>query len=913
MNDSMAHGDKATGGEGPVSGEPGEQLPSWFLRQKISVPDRVAGHLDRTKLVQRAMPTRQRLTVLRAPAGFGKTTLLAECCRRLCQDGIANAWVSLDAHDEPTVLATYITVACRRAGLNIEDATDTGILGSGSESRVGHLVQAVESFEGQFVLALDELEQLGNRESLGLLEFLLQRGPPNLHIAIACRELPDGLNIAGAVLDGRAEVLTANELRFSKSEISEFFDLRLSRNELAALAAESAGWPIALRISRNKTSSGTPTGARAVQDFADNWVESRLWDGLAAHDREFLLDIGLFEWMDAELLEEVLERKDSMLRIETMPDLVGLLEPVRGDAVNTWRLHPLVRDHCVKRRFRDTPERFRAIHRRIARALMQRGETVAAMRHAAEAEESTLAADIFENAGGVRMWMQEGFLQLQAADRMLNEETVSRRPRLGLARCVVLVMTGRLAAARQRYRSVAAMLRDRAGDEGKTDFDLWADDCIVRGAIALYGCEPIGSDWCRNALADLAKLAEAPRIHSLTRGNLEFGLCVAHQMTADFDSALMRAARARRCFGARRYMSVWVDLQVGQVAMAQGRVQDAIEHYLRARRATKVTLVLETVRTVLAKVLSQELSIECNQFASAAELTHVPRALTASGTPFSAYAAASGVVAETRIRNEGIESALTAVETMLDYVCSAELPTLVRYLAAMRIGLLASARRVGDAERTWRLEALPEDPEGCLDLVGQSWREMEALSCARLRLLIESERFDAARGFAGDVRAVAGARGLRRTLMRTISLSIVLERRTGRSEAAAAHLLEYLRLLDETPYTRPLVREGEACAPVVAEYLDTAPATPCRESAQSLLAAIRSVEDPKGLVLSERETDILQRLFERQGDKQIAAALGLTAHGVRYHLRNLFTKLGAGSRAEAVRRANELGLILGGR
>lgn len=911
----MVDGDKATPGDGTVSGEPTEQLPSWFLRQKISVPDRVAGHLDRAKLVQRAMPTRHRLTVLRAPGGFGKTTLLAECCRSLCRNGVATAWVSLDAHDEAAVLATYITVACRRAGLDIVDATDTGMLGGGPESRVGHLVRAIESFDGQFVLALDELEQLGNRESLALLDFLLQRGPPNLHMAIACRELPDGLNIAGAVLEGRAAVLTANELQFSKSEISEFFDLRLSRSELATLAAESAGWPIALRISRNKRASGTPAGARAVEEFADNWVESRLWDGLAAHDREFLLDIGLFKWMDAELLEEVLERKDSMLRIATMPDLVGLLEPVRGDAVNAWRLHPLIRDHCVKRRFRDTPERFRAIHRRIATALMRRGKTVAAMRHAAEAEESVLAADIFENAGGVRLWMLEGFLQLQAADRLLSEETVSRRPRLGLARCVVLVMTGRLAAARQRYRSVAATLRDRADHEGKTDFDLWADDCIVRGAIALYGSEPIGSEWCRKALADLAQLADAPLIHPLTRGNLEFGLCVAHQMTADFDAALIRAARARRCFGTRRYMSVWVDLQVGQVAMAQGRVHDAMEHYLHAQRATKVTLVLEAVRAVLAKVLLQELSIECNQFASAAELTHVPRALTASGTPFSAYAAASGVVAETRFRNEGVESALTAVETMLDYVCSAELPALVRYLAAIRIAMLAIARRVGDAERTWRLDGLPEDADGCLDLGSQSWREMEALSCARLRLLIESGRFDAARGFAGDVRAVAGARGLRRTLMRALSLSIVLEHRAGEPEAAAVHLLEYLRLLDETPYTRPLVREGEACAAVVADYLNTAPATRCRESAhaQSLLAAMRSVEDPKGLVLSEREGDILQRLFERQGDKQIAAALGLTAHGVRYHLRNLFLKLGAGSRAEAVRRATELGLMLGER
>ena len=910
MKDSAVRGGDATRGDQTTNSEPAERLPSWFLRQKIVVPNRVAGHLDRPELVQRTLPTHHRLTVLRAPGGFGKTTLLAECCRRLCRDGIATAWLSLDAHDDPAVLATYITVACHRSGLDIVGATDPDALCERPESRIGHLVRAIEEFGGPFVLALDELEQLGNRQSLTLLEILLKRGPPNFHLAISCRQIPDGLNIAGTVLEGRAAVLTASELRFSKSEISEFFELRLSRSELGALAAESGGWPIALRISRNKRSSGTLAGERAVEEFAENWVESRLWDGLAAADREFLLDIGLFDWMDEELLGEVLERPDSMLRIATMPDLVGLLEPVRADTLDVWRLHPLVRDHCIRRRFRDTPERFRAIHRRIAKALMRRGETVAAMRHADEADESTLVAEIFESRGGIDLWIREGLLQLQAADRLLSEEAVSARPRLGLARCVVLVMTGRLEAARQRYRSVAATYPDGTAQEGESDFDLWADDCIVRGTIALYGGERVGSKWFREAIADLAQLADSPRIHPLTRGNVEFGLCIANQMTAEFDAALDRAVRARRCFGTNRYLSVWVDLQIGQVAMAQGRVQDAMERFLHARRATKANFVLDSVRTVLTRVLLQELAIECNHFAPAADFLHVPRPLIASGTPFSAYAAASGVVVELRFRNEGVESALAAVETMLVYVSNAELPALVRYLSAVRISMLAAARRIGDAERSWQSEALPEDAVGCLDLFGQSWREMEALSCARLRLLIESERYDEARAFASDVRAVSDSRGLRRTLMRALALSIVLEHRTARTEAAAGYLLDYLRLLEETPYARPLVREGEACAAVVADYLKSAPDVPCRARAMSLLAAMRNGEDSRRLVLSERESEILQRLVERQGDKQIASALGLTVHGVRYHLRNLFTKLGVGTRAGAVRRASEMGLIL---
>ena len=203
---------------------------------------------------------------------------------------------------------------------------------------------------------------------------------------------------------------------------------------------------------------------------------------------------------------------------------------------------------------------------------------------------------------------------------------------------------------------------------------------------------------------------------------------------------------------------------------------------------------------------------------------------------------------------------------------------------------------------------MPEDSRGCLDLTGQSWREMEALSCARLRLLTVRERFDAARSFARDLCAVAAARGLRRTLMRALSLSIMLEYRAGERVGAVAKLDEFLRLFGETPYAGPLAREHEVDTSVVESLLDSVPDTPSRRAARSLLAAMRAPDEHRVPVLSEREQQVLERL-EGQPDKRIAIALGLTAHGVRYHMRKLFTKLDVHDRSEAVRRAKELGLI----
>ena len=899
-------------GAGKTAGGVAAGKPApWMLRQKVTIPERAAGYLHRPELVERAMPTLRRVTVLKAPGGFGKTTLLAECCRGLRRDGVPTAWVSLDGQDEPEVLDTYIAFACRSAGL--EGAEDPGPGGAGPANRVGLVLQGIEALDGPFVLAFDEPDRLNNPDAVALLDFLVQRGPPNLHLAFACRELPVGVNIAGAMLEGHAGIVTADELRFSEAQVAEFFGSDLSRGELAAVMVASAGWPFALRIARNEMESGAPGGARITQEFVENWVESRLFAGLGPDDREFLLDIGLFEWIDAALLDEVLQRSDSLRRIESIPVLAGLLQPVSGETMDSWRLHPLIREHCVRRSFRATPERFRAIHRRIALALTRRGETVAAMRHAVEAGDAELAGDILEGAGGALLHARQGPGQYLAADRWLSEEVVSKRPRLALFRCLALVLSGRLGEARRSYAAVAATLP--AGDDDLSDdgFQLSVDDCAVRGSLAHYGSERMGSAWMRRAIADYSRLAASPRVDPATCGHLEYGLCMARNMTAAFESALDHAARARRHLGDNPYLTLYIDAQVGQIAMAQGRVREAEEHYVIAQRMVKTSGVFDPVPAGIVKVLRQELALECGRRMTVADLPDVPDVLVTGATPFLSYAAAAGAVVELRLQDEGIDGALRAADGMLDYVRGAGLPALIRYLSASRVSLLATAGRIGEAERAWQADDLPETPAGCLDLDGQSWREMEALSCAQLRLSIARERFDAARGFARDLRAAAEARGLRRTLMRALALSMALEQRAG-GEAAAGHLADYLRLFAETPYAGAVVREPDACGSVLESYLDAPSGRRARQrdrvTAEALMAAIDRTANGPYPVLGAREREVLERLGH-QRDKEIADALGLTTHGVRYYLRGLFSKLEVRSRADAVRRARELGLIDG--
>ncbi len=896
-----------------TGGGDGRSLP-WLLGQKVAVPERAEGYLDRAELVGLAMPTRRRLTVVQAAGGFGKTTLLAECCRRLREDGVRTAWVSVDEQDEPGVLGTYIAYACQTAMAGAATAleglatSDLGQLTGGTERRFWIALREIADLKEPFVLVFDELERLENPESIAQLELILKHGPPNLHLAFACRELPAGVNITGVVLEGRAAVLSADDLRFSRPEVTEFFDGKLSADRLEALMSESAGWPFALRISRNEMAGGGWRGAPVSQDFVENWVESRLFAGIEAEDREFLLDIGLFEWMDAALLDDVLERSDSMHALGTMPTLSGLLEPVRDDTVDVWRLHPLIREHCVRRRYRETPERFRAVNRRIAEALARRGQTASAMRYAKEAGEPALAGEIMERAGGVRLFSREGLVQFLAAERRLAEDVVEARPRLGLARCLALIVSGRMEEAKERYLPLAARIGCLEEDASDAALELAAENCVVRGLIAMYGGEHFGSALIRTHLAEITRLAEAPSIDALTRGVMEYSLCVAGGMTANFQTALDHAARARPYLRQSRQTTMYLDVQTGQIALAQGRPQDAEAQYHRAERVAREYYGDDSVPAAICSALLQELALECGRPLPHAKAAGIPEALTTGSSPIQAYAAASDTMLALKLRDEGVESALESAESVLGYVRGARLSALTRHAAALRVSLLATAGRIGDAERAWKSDNLPEQAAGCLDLAGQSWREMEALSCARLRVTIGSGRFEEGRSFARELRELAAARGLKRTLMRTLALSAVLEIRAG--GPATGQLEAYLNLYAETPYAGPLVREREDCTQALAAFLEADRNVGDTEAARSLLAAMERTETPLQPALTAREMEVLQRLGKHR-DKEIAAEFGLSAFGVRYHIRKLFAKLGVRKRSEAVRRAREMGLLPG--
>ena len=877
---------------------PGTASFPWLSPQKITIPDRVPGYVHRAELVSRAMPDQRRLTVLQAAAGFGKTTLLAECARRLRGQGVAVAYVSLDEHETPASLDASLAFACDSAGTTVE-MPDTGETPIAGAPRLAAVARSIQSHGRPFCIAVDGLELLAQPAAIATLEFLLHRGPPNLHLALAGREMPNGLNMGSALLEGRAEIIGTEELRFSRPETARFFGLRLSRRALSREIDRTAGWPFALRLGvagvgdRREWRSG-------AADVAGNWIESRLFAQLAARDRELVLDLGLFAWFDERLLDEVLGPA-SRMSLRAMPALEGLLERTTAGTSERWQLHALVRDHCAARRLREDPGRFALVHRRIARALADRGETVAAMRHAARGSDPVLAGDILLRAGGVRLWLRQGVAQYEDAARLLTTEAVAGSARLKLVRCAALVLSGRPAEAQDVHAEAS-----RSGPAGE-DLEYAADDCIVRAAMAIYGGDPAGSVRLREALSDSARIARSPRLDAATRGYFEYGRCVLHFLRGEFDPALERLARARELAPGNPYIAFYGGVLRGQIDFLGGRVEDAESSYGDARRIARKYFMQDPVAATACNVALAELEVECDRSPGVVQ-PGVRQALTTRGVPFSYFATAVNVFVDRQWRAGRAEDAVPTMDDLLGRARASGQAAFARLLAARQASLLVVAGRVDDAESLWRREGLPERTASCVEPGTQGMRELEAVAEARARMLVAAKRYEEARGLLCALGTAAAARSWRRTQMRALALSVLLEHRAGDSAACVRRLTTYLGLFRKAPYAWPLLREGAACVDALGTFLRLSADSPLCPAGRGLLAAAHARQGTPELSLSEREREILGQL-PGQLIKQVAADLGLSVHGVRYHLRKLFSKFDVSTRAELLRRAEDAGLI----
>ena len=894
---------------------------------KTMLPPRNPEHFERPELAQRLRLLGQRLTVLQAPCGFGKTSQLIDACYREIerereegeggeQEGEERVKVVWIGCDEAATGETLLEDLCDAVAVEIPDAFPGHAPVSVRESRVGLLCRAIDATGKPCVLALDDFERVTDAEAGSLLNRLLRYGPANLHLAVAMRSNNCGLDLASVIAAGHAVVLGTEDLRFSKPEIARFMGRTLSRAELVSAVEKTAGWPIALRIlnnlARDEERPGGNGGMRGYQETMSRYLGARLLRDLDPTCRELLLDAAALRKIELPILEKAFPAKVAQCWPSLSSTLDGLLLP-SGSKGGSLRIHPLVQEFLTRLRRSGNMPRFMQANRHLAQILAQKGRLADALDLAAEARDPHLCGEVLQNHGGVKQLFAEGAESFLRASRHLNDEIVNAFPSLLPMYSMALLLQNRPEEAYRQlenYRQRSAELPPVASPQEERM--LHAEGILIESILCLIMGLATDATRANRLLSEALRLAESEWLPLALRASLYCLLSVNDSERARFQLSQRRAADAKQCFGmiGSSVGPGVADITIGVNAMVQGKVRDAEAANARSR-----------IRNFAAP-LALELRIERNgrverngMSAGKRWAAEVPEHLEHSPGWFDVQAAAHGNRAEAAFEREGPGAAAEALEKSIDWATRRGVARLQRLFGGLRVSWLVAAGRTAAAQQCWDETGLPGSMAGILQLTGQSWRELEAAGCARVDLLGAQGEFDAARMVAHNLITTARGWGLQRTLMRCLVAAAVLEHRASNPARAMEHLREFTGEYRNVDYSRPLVRAGDAGVELMRGFLqgDLKPAL--RQDAERLQRELRSAgpdatgPDESHPQFTEKEAEVLKGLLQGRRNKQIARTLGITDSGVRYHLKRIYRILGATGRLDAVRRAMDLGLV----
>jgi LuxR family transcriptional regulator, maltose regulon positive regulatory protein len=908
-----------------------------LLATKLHIPRPRPGLLPRPHLLQQlGKGTASALTLVCAPAGFGKTSLLAEWARGRPEPV---AWLSLDAGDsDPARFWRYVAAALDglRAGL----AGQVAALLRGPqqpplEAVLTVVVNELADAGEEVVLVLDDYHLIDTPAVHASLTMLLERLPPQLRLIMASRSDPP-LPLARLRARGQLAELREADLRFTAEEtaalLREATGLELPAAPVTVLAERTEGWVAGLQLAVLSLAGRTDpasfvhtfTGShRYVLDYLTEEVLARQPDHLV----RFLLETSMLERLSGPLCQAVTGRADSQALLEQVERANLFLVPL-DEVRGWWRYHQLFADLLRARLQQQHSDRVPALHRAAAGWSEEHGLVDEAVRHTLAAGEAVWAARLVEQHfddmlrrcedATLRRWLEA-----------LPAEVVRSRPRLCLAQAFAAVTAVRLEAAASLLDDAERALADR-GDKPEEPFEpsvgraasvlanVPAGIALARAVLArMHGDAEQTTEFSRQALA---QLGEGER---MLRSQAEWYLAVADWLCGrlpEAEQALAGLATEQLAAGAGYVAPNYHDL--GLVQRARGRLEAALGTYRQLLEVAAAPGQPVLPAAGVAHVGMAEVLYERGQLDAALDHATQGVALARQVGWTRSLVAGLAILAWIRHAQGDRAGALAAIAEAERVQLSRAVVGPFNPLPALRARLALAQGEVSEAARWVQQHGLTPDDQPSYP------REGEYLVLARV--LLARQAPERALGLLERLHALAAAQARVGSVIEVLALQALALAAAGDHERALAALAEALTLAAPEDYLRVFLDEGAPMASLLGK-LATSPAkvravttTPlARAHLDRLIHAFNRQGLPilgrprpggavaPGLVepLSPRELEVLELLADGRSNQAVAEELVISLDTVKRHVSHVLDKLGAANRTQAVTRARDLGLL----
>jgi LuxR family transcriptional regulator, maltose regulon positive regulatory protein len=906
-----------------------------LLATKLHVPRLQPGFVPRPRLVEALDDgLARRLILVCAPAGFGKTALLADWARR---GDRPVAWLSLDAGDnDPARFWRHAVAALEQVHPGMAERAGP-LLGppapASFEGLVTALINELAAQPGgdELLLVLDDYHLIDTQQMHDSLVFLLEHLPPGVHLVLASRSDPP-LPLARLRAGAQLAELRAGDLRFTAEEaaalLRESVDGDLPGAAVAALAARTEGWAAGLQLA-GLSLRGQPDVTGFVAAFSGShryvldYLAGEVLEGQTGRVREFLLETSVLERLSGRLCDAVTGRTDSQAMLEQLERANLFLVPL-DEVRGWWRYHHLFADLLRTRLRQEQPGRVAALHRNAAAWCEEHGLADAAVRHALAAGDTTWTARLIERHFDETFWPGER-ATVQRWLSAVPAELPGSGPRLCLVRAILALAGGDSEGAGPPLDAAERAFTD-ATDE---PFEPSAGK-----AASLLVNVPAGIALGRASLAHLRGDAEGTAAFAsqvlATIGVGEWMLdSTARWLLAVAEWLRGRVAEAERGFAAsitgwraagERFSAAYGCHHLGQVQRAQGRLDAAVGTYQQALEVTAAPGRPAMPAAGIAFVGMGEVAYQRNELEAAARQISEGIERCRQLTYTQPLATGLAALAWIRQSNGDPGGAREAIADAARVAPGPDVTSLLNPVPAQRARLLLAQGDVAAAARWVEERGLaPDDEPGYPP-------EPEYLVLARV--LLAQDHPAPALGLLGRLHAAATAQGRTGSVIEIQALQALALTAAGEEERAVDALAQALMLGCPQGYVRVFADEGAPMAAllgrvVAAQRADHAVA---RGVPLGCLARLlRAFGEPPaaagaggggavtvpGLVeqLTPRELEVLALLAAGTPNPRIAGQLVVSLDTVKKHVSHVLGKLGAANRTEAVTRARQLGLI----
>jgi LuxR family maltose regulon positive regulatory protein len=894
-----------------------------LLRTKLYLPSGRPHLVARPRLIAHLNEGLTRpLTLLSAPPGFGKTTLLSEW---VAQVKPRVAWLVLDGDDsDPVRFWSYFIAALQQVDAAI-GSSSLGLLQSPTaaamESMLKALVNEIDSFRDDratefipgeieglragFILVLDDYHVIETPAIHQHLSFLLDHLPRHMHLIISSRSDPP-LHLARLRARDQLIELHESDLRFTRAEavrfLNETMSLSLTSEQIAALETRTEGWIAGLQLAALSL-RGREDLSGFVQAFTGShrFVFDYLMDEVFARQTEstqsFLIQTSILERLNASLCNALTGRADSQVMLEEL-ERNNLFLMALDDERRWFRYHHLFADVLRHRLTEKSPTALTEYHLVASEWFNNEGLVTEAVNHALAAHDWERAAWLIENAS--ESLRQRGEIATLTNWIQALPESVQRsHPALCLSYARALVEVARYADAETFILGVEHWL------EGNAQVNDTRVDSFRGKAVALRAQSANTRNEFTQAI-ELAQRAEQllPPDDVSWRSWVSLILASALRFTSNWlraNETFQEAAALNESIG--DYANALFALSSrGEGLEAVGKLRQAAQQFEEVLRLARVWRIPNAPVTGYALVGLGRVRYEWNELETA--LHDVQTGLERGQQAGIMDVLLRGYHALARIRQAqgDIDGALAALD---------EADAVAEKMGVAQVKDWISALRA----QAWLARG---ETEAALDWASHFVGQMQeavfpSVQIALAKVWLSQRETDKALPLLDHALQSTQAVGRLGNAIHILAVQAIVYHAQGQSEQAFAKLEHAVELAEPEGYVRVFADEGAPMARLMRRMLTRSPASEYVRRLLDALGESANIELPIAhnliVPLSQRELEVLRLIVEGATNKEIADELVLTVNTVKRHISNIFGKLHVSNRVQAIAQARELNLL----